>query len=359
MGVGIFDLSLTVAEAIDGITTISVEEINRQLAARNEFIASKVDEMLNGFTQPVVSEGYMLDVSPAASAMAKVGEYGQAYTEVDRQFIERQFPLFKFSKATGWTEEFLRRATIEEFRKGVFDVEYAYQSSLLNELKAAIFNNIPRQHNDKFASKRDLTIRPFYNGDGQSIPIAPDGTSFTAATHTHYNGTSGSSLSVYDIDTLLINNVVEHGDMKGIALFVPSNGAALLSAVSGTKFLEATRPNVVYADNANRSAFVDNLDSNPNDKLIGAWNGYPVFTKTWVPANYIVCVATGAATKALGYRQDKFIKGLTALPEIGNNIITAKEWRAYFGMGALNRGAGAVLKTDAQTTYTAPSGLVL
>jgi hypothetical protein len=359
MATNIFDLELTTKALKAGISTISVEDLNRQIEDRIAFLTNAVNEFLSGVAQDVPSEEKMIDVSTPATAMKKVGEFGQARTEADRSVVSLQFPLFKFSKATGWSEEFIRRASVEDFRKGVLDAEYAYRTSLQDELKTACFNNIQRQHNDKFDTQRDLTVRPFYNGDGQAIPTSPSGETFTAATHTHYSGTSGSSLSVYDIDTLLIDNIVEHGGMKGITLFVAPNGKAALEAVTSTKFLAATRPNIIYSDTADRSVFQDNLDSDPDNKLIGAWDGYPVFTRSWIPTNYILALATGAAEKAIGYRQDKSLKGLVPLPLISNNIITAAEWRAYFGMGANNRGAGAVLDTAHQTNYSAPSGLVL
>lgn len=353
MPTNIFDTSLTSAALRAGILTIDVADLNQNIEARLSFLDQYVGELLSGLSQPVVSEGKMVDVSGYADAMVKLSEHAFNPTDANRSVVELNFPLWKFGRATGWTYDFLRLATVEDFRKSVLDTEHAYLTALQEEIKAAMFNNVRREFDDKFgASQRvNLVGRPFWNADGMTIPPAPNGATFTAATHTHYNGTSGSTLSVFDIDERLINNVIEHGNMAGIALFIPASMVTTLDALDD-KFHLATRPNVIYGDQSNRSAFEDNLDSDPENKLVGDWNGYPVFSRSWCPANYIACAATGAREKPLGVRRDG---GLRPIVEGKNSVLTAQQWLSYFGMAANNRGAAAFLYTAAQTTYTAPT----
>ena len=355
MPTNIFDLELTEKQLKAGINTIDTSDLNKQVAARGEFIQSEVARMLQGLAQPVVSEGKMVDVSAPANAMKKLGEMGLKKSEGERSVVEINFPLWKWGYNTGWTEDFLLQASVNDFRKSVLDAEYSYNLSLQDEIKAAMYNNVRREFDDKFDTKRTGLIgRPFYNGDGQTIPASRAGTTFTAATHTHYNGTSGSSLSVFDIDTRLITNVTEHDNVQGIALFIPQALVATLDALSDV-FVVVDRPNVVYSDAANHSAFVDNLEADAANKLVGHWNGYPVFTRSWCPADIIACVATGAPQKALGFREPTWFNGMRPLAAIRDNVLTAEEWRAYFGMAANNRGAAAFLDVAHQTTYTAPT----
>lgn len=360
MATNIFDLELTEKQLKAGINTIDTSDLNRQVAARVDHISGEVTEMLQGFAQPVSSEAKMVDVSAPANAMKKLGEFGLKKSEGDRTVVEINFPLWKWGYDTGWSEDFLIQATVGDFRKSILDAEYSYRLALQDEVKAAMYNNVRREFNDKHDTKRPSLIGyPFYNADGQSIPPSRDGTTFTAASHQHYNGTSGTSLSVYDINSLLISNVTEHDNVEGIALFMPAalepTVAALTDSNSNKPYVALDRPNVAYRTDANHSAFVDNLEAEANDKLLGHWNGYPVFVKPWCPANIIACVATGAGQKALGYRQPSWFSGLRPMPRLANNVLTAEEWRAYFGMAANNRGAAAFLDTATQTTYTVPT----
>lgn len=351
----VFSTNLTSAALQAGILTIDVSSLNEQIQGRLSRLASRVDELLGGISQPVASEGKMIDVTAVSTAMEKVGEFNKVSGHADRQAVELNFPLWKFQRATGWTYDFLRLASVEDFRKAFLDAEYAYISSINEEIKAAVYNNVRREFTDKFgkSQRTGLIGRPFWNADGMTIPPSQNGATFTAGSHTHYNGTSGSSVSVYDIDTLLINNVVEHGDMFGIALYVPSALKQTLLSISSTKFLEVLRPNTLYSTAANRDAEVDNLDSDPDNKLIGHWDGFPVFSRSWCPANTIACFATGAREKPLGVRRDGNLTPLAG--QNADNILTAQDWLAYFGMAVNNRSAGAVLDTAHQTNYTAPT----
>jgi len=356
MATNIFDLELTEKQLKAGVNTIDTSDLNRQVAARGEFIHTEVDRMLQGVAQPVVSEAKMVDVSTPANAMKKLGEFGLKKSEGERSVVEINFPLWKWGYNTGWTEDFLLQASVGDFRKSVLDAEYSYSLSLQDEIKAAMYNSVRREFDDRFDTKRTGLIGyPFYNADGQTIPANRAGTTFTASTHQHYNGTSGTSTSIYDIDTLLISNVTEHDNVQGIALFMPQALVATLSGIASTKFVAVDRPNVVYSDAANHSAFVDNLEADAANKLVGHWDGYPVFVRSWCPANIIACVATGAPEKALGFREPTWFNGMRPLAAIRDNVLSAQEWRAYFGMAANNRGAASFLDTATQTTYSVPT----
>jgi hypothetical protein len=355
----VFSTSLSSAALQAGILTIDVSTLNEQIQGRLARLSSRVDEMLSEFSQPQATEAKMFDVTAVSTAMEKVGEFNKVSGHANRQAVEIDFPLWKFQRATGWTYDFLRLASVQDFQKAFLDAEYAYFASINEEIKAAVYNNVRREFTDKFgrSQRTGLIGYPFWNADGMVIPPSLNGATFTAATHSHYNGTSGSTLSVYDIDTLLINNVVEHGDMIGIALYttpaVASTMAGLTDLNSNKKFLPVLRPNTAYSTAANRDTSIDNLDSDPDNKLLGHWDGFPVYARSWCPASTIACIATGAREKALGIRRDG---NLTPLAGVNvQNILTATDWLAYFGAAVNNRSAGAVLDTAHQTTYTAPT----
>lgn len=366
MATNLFDMSLTVEQLATPITQWfdSVDAVRLTFDARNEVLQGFVNEKISMFSQPINGYRKVVDVTPYAGNMAKLGEDGHAYGDGDKQVVKLDFPLWKFGDTTGWTEEFLMRGTVNDLRQGTLKTEQKYLNSLDAEITAAIFNPVQRTSVDFLTDHSELTHYPFINANNDSMAIrpAPNGTTFNSASHTHYVGTSGSAVSTYDIDTL-ISNVVEHGNMNGIMLFVDSNMPATLAAMAGTKFSEPEWFGLRRNDTTNTTVEVVNPNRDPLNAMVGRWGptGVPIMTRSWVPSGYIACMATEAAEKPLGFRQDRIqtLRGLVPLSVIGQNVIVAKEWRAYFGFAANNRAAGACLDTTHQTNYSAPSGLVL
>lgn len=362
MATNLFDMSLTTEQLATPVTKwFETESPALTFAERNAFLIQQVGEMLGSFAQPVTGYRKVIDVTSYPGAMVKLSEKGEAQGTGDKQIVTVDFPLFKYGVRSGWTEDYLLRASVEDFRGSVLKNELAYRNALQNEITTAIFHNVKRTVVDWLTDYSTLSVYPFINADGMAIRPAPNGTTFTAASHQHYVGTSGSAVSTYDIDTL-ISNVVEHGN-RGIALFVDVNMPSTLAGMAGTKFNE---PNwFAQINNSLTNTTIETVDPNadPANTLVGRWGsaGVPVYTRSWVPSGYIACMAVGGAEKPLGYRQDVMpsLRGLIPLSIMGGNVISSQEFRAYFGLGANNRSAGAVLDTGHQTNYTEPTGLVL
>ena len=158
--------------------------------------------------------------------MKEVDEFGMAQTEKATSGVEVNFPLRKMSVSTGFTADYLRRATVSEIVQVAINAQEAYLERMQAELKFGIYNDDNYNFVDKFGDGSTLAVKAFLNADLVAIPNAPDGTTFTASTHNHYVGSVGAALAASDID-LLISNVTEDGLTKGVALFINS-GTLLL-----------------------------------------------------------------------------------------------------------------------------------
>ena len=103
-----------------------------------------------------------------------------------------------------------------------------------------------------------------------------------------------------------------------------------------------------------------NPDADRNNMSVGYWDGHEVVTRSWVPTNYIVCMAIGGQLgKPLHRRVDPMFPGLRTATELSNGVLRIKESYFYMGFGAFNRAAGAVLDcATGSNSYTVPSGLV-
>jgi len=351
-----YSLDDMLSQRFTPISTLDVNAVNDAIQAQLDFLNKSVSEQISLLAEetPVARRVWG---TTAPFVMKEVGEFGEARSKAYGPGVEIDFPLRKFSVSTGWSKEWFQRATAAELAQRVLGASTAYQKKLQDEIKFAIFNNVNYTYEDYLVDSTSLAnCRAFLNADSVTIPDAPDGTTFTAASHNHYVGTVGASLAYTDVDTL-ISNVVEHGNMFGITLFTTPALVSTLAGLTSTKFVQLTYASVIPANDTDATIMRDNADADPSNKLVGFWGNYPVYTRSWVPTGMIACLATGSAEKPLVMRVDAnpSLRGLIALTEWGNPVITSKEWIAYFGMGVWNRAAGAVLDTAHQTTYTLPS----
>jgi len=330
------------------------DAINDSIQARLEFLNGQVNEQLSLFAE-ISEDSRRIWGGSSKFEMIEVDEHGIARSQKSTSGVEVNFPLRKMSVSTGFTADYLRRASVSEIAQVAINAQEGYLERMQAELKFGIYNNDNYNFVDKFGDGSTLAVKAFLNADSVAIPNAPNGTEFTASTHNHYVGTVGAALAVADIDTL-IANVKEHGLYKGVTLFINPSNVATLVALASTKFVKNSSTYVIDNQATSQSAFKVNPEEDSNNQFVGVWNGeVKVFTRSWAIANYYTVVATGAKERPLIHRVDRYIKGLTQMPEFGMHPISAKAWEAYVGFGANNRAAVAVLDGATQTNYTEPT----
>lgn len=354
------------------VGTYSLEDLLKQkFVPASEFgldaIAAAIQARLNWLNGQVSAQmGLVAESSPdvrrvwgtsESMEMKEVDELGLARTQRDTGGVEVDFPLRKFSVSTGFTADFIARATPADIARKALDVQVAYLERLRNELRFALFNKTSYSFEDWLGDGTTLAVKAFLNADGAKIPSAPDGTTF-AGTHQHYIGTTGASLAYTDIDAL-ITLVTEHL-LPGVALFVNVSNVATLVGLASTKFTALTMAVLAVPGRTSGTVVTDDVEVDPANKLVGYWAGYPVYTRSWVPADYYAAVAIGSPQKPLVHRTDPIasLNGLRLVSTLGMHPLTAQTWEAEIGFGAWGRHAAAFLKGNAQTTYANPSGLV-
>jgi hypothetical protein len=354
----IFSLDDLLAQTNTPLATLGIDSINASIEAHLAYLNASVNEQVSLFSEQT-PDARRIWGGTETWTMKEVDEYGDARTQAPTSGTEVGFPLRKFSVSTGWSQEWYQRAMVSELAKRMIGAQTAYLTKLQDEMVYGIFENVSYTYVDYLVDSTSLSVKAFLNADSIAIPNAPNGTAFTAASHQHYVGTSGASLAYTDIDTL-IANVTEHGNMKGLALFTTPTVATAMAILATKPMLSLSYANIIAQTDADSTIVKDNLDADPANKLVGYFAGVPVFTRSWVPASMILCMATGAAEKPLVYRVDRAqsLRGLLPVVEFGAPTISAKVWRAYFGFSPWNRAAGAVLDTAHQTTYTCPTTLV-
>jgi len=351
----IFTLEDLLAQTNTPLASLGIDNINVAIQNHLDFLNQSVSEQL-GLLAEETPDARRIWGGTETYEMKEVDEFGVAKTQAPTSGVEVGFPLRRFSVSTGWSAEWVQRAMASELAKKVIGTQAAYLTKIQDEILFAVFNKDNYAFKDYLVDNTSLSVKAFLNADGAVIPNSPNGTAFVGASHQHYVGTVGASLAYTDIDTL-ISNVVEHGNMKGIALFTTVAVANSMALLATKPMVRLTYANIVPSTDSDATVLRDNGESDPANKLVGFFGPYPVYTRSWVPTGMIACLATGAAEKPLVYRVDRqaSLRGLQPEMEFGFPVITAKTWRSYFGMAVWNRAAGAVLDTAHQTTYTEPT----
>ena len=354
--VGTYSLEDLLKQRFVPATEFGLDAIARAIQARLTWLNEKVSDQM-GLVAETSSDVRRVWGTSEHMAMMEVDELGVARTQKDLGGVEIDFPLRKFSISTGFTADFIARATPADLAGKALGVQTAYLEAVRNELAFAMFGKANYKFVDWLGDGTTLSVKAFLNADGAAVPSAPDGTAFLS-THQHYAGTSGASLAYTDIDTL-IANVTEHM-LKGIGLFINVSNVATLTNLASTKFTALTLAVVAVPGRTSGTVETATVEDDPANKLVGYWAGYPVYTRSWVPADYYCALATGSAEKPLVHRIDKFagLNGLRLVAQTGMHPLTAQTWEAEIGFGAWGRNAAAFLKGTAQTTYANPSGLV-
>lgn len=292
----------------------------------------------------------------------KVGEFGKSESQRDIKDQEVQFPLDKLSAAHAVSNEFWKRATANEVRKLMIDMDNAYTNRNRKEIQRCIFRSTSRQWQSSIYPQDGILtkIQPFINADGATIPLSPNGTAFVAASHQHYNGTSGSALSTYDVNALL-SNVAEHVAGAGgqVVLFVDPAMPVNLVALSGSLYTPNQYVNVVPKTTSDIGS-ARNIDGSIDraNTFVGVWDGYEVHTRSWVPTGYMAALAVGAGLAPIKRRVDPAFRGMLTDGMVTDGRLSAQDFYTYVGYGVYNRAAGACLDTLHQTNYTDPAGLL-
>lgn len=327
------------------------EAIRRTLAIHNQ----QVDEMVGVFAEISEERSTTYGVGTEAE-MHKKDEFTRGPTQKITRGGKVEFPLDAFQIAVGWTADFLRRATVQDMARMLIARQNAHVKRIMLDIREAFFGPTNYTWYDRREDEQELTIRRLVNADGQAIPTGPNGESFTAASHTHYDAVDFSAATSAAKATALaglVQDVVEHGHSAGLAIFI--NQANETEVRASDDFEPLLYPNVIPSTAADRAVGVLDI-TDPNNRRIGFFRGVPVETRPWVPSDYAFATATADPNKPLRMRVPRLQseRGLYLAGTIATFPLQAEYMEASFGFGAYTRTNGAVLYLGG-TTYTAPT----
>lgn len=299
-------------------------------------------------------------------------EYGEPVGHRPEVASEIQGYRFKwYDLAARFTWQFLADAPSQQVDQVANMAAEADNRLIFNEVMRTLFSNV------RGINKEAQTVYPFYAGQVGDQP-PPYGATTFADQHNHFvTGGASSTAGVATAPLLesLIELVTEHGYSKanGYTVVVLVNkaqgdqirqfrsiangGAGLYDFVPSTNTASFLLP----LDTRLPQGFTQPPNSYQGFDVIGAYGDALIIQEDYIPANYMVCMATGGEqnlSNPIAFRQHptsslqglRLVKGRT--PDYP--LIDSFYMRG-FGTGVRNRGAGAVLQLTTSTTYSAPT----
>lgn len=349
MPTGTHDINTLKAARFQSVAEFGVDTVNQILAADIAAHNLIVTELVGDLCE-ITTDRQRIYGTSANGDMQEVDEYGRAPSAKQTTGSTVGFPLKLFQYNLGWTSKWLQTRTPADAAEAVQHAQKAHLRVLTRDIKRAIFNATNYTHRDHLVDNVDLAVKRFVNADSAAIPDGPNGETFDAATHTHYN--AAASLAAADL-TALIEDVVEHGHGGKVIVAINRSNEAAVRALTG--FTAYIDPRLVMGTQANQPG--EKLDiTRLDNRAIGLFGAAEVWVKPWAIANYAVCYDAGAAQKPLAFRQRSQValQGLRIAAEESLHPLTAQFMEAEFGVGVWTRTNGAVLYF-ASGTYSSPT----
>lgn len=284
---------------------------------------------------------------------------------------QRAYDFKWYDVAARFTFQFLSDASQRQVDMVQQQILEADNRLMFAKVLKRIFNNT---NNNTTINGVAYPAKPLYNADGEYIPPFA-GTSFTAATHTHYVTSGNAVLDSGDIESLA-GLLEEHGYRRSMGYQV----VILMNPATVTPQLRGWR-----AGQTNQNAAVASYDFVPPQgtniilpststlfgqappatwagfDVVGAYGPYLLVQDANIPAGYLFAFATrgGAQTTNLVGIREHANAGLRGLILKGGDrsqypLINSTYIRG-FGTGVRTRGAGAVMQITAAGSYTIPT----
>lgn len=348
--IGTYDMSSLLAvrfQSVNAFGMNTVEQVLRDdLATHNAIVAEMTEQLATptSDTQAVYGTG-------AVGNMVEVDEFGRAATQRVSPGSTVAFPLRLFQYNVGWTRKFLQNATPADLAQAQLAAEEAHKKEIRIQIKRAIFGATNYTYIDHLVNNVSLAVKRFVNADSAAIPDAPDGGTFTASTHSHYNGSAALDTAAVDAG---ITDLIEHGFGGKVMIALHYSNAAAFAALTG--FVAAV-PAYIQTPAYNVTIPGVRTDlGNQYNRLLGYYGAAEVWVKPWAIAGYLFIWDAASTQKPLAFRQRENTaqQGLVLAATFDSYPLQADYYEAELGFGVLTRTNGVAVQFTS-ASYSSPT----
>lgn len=345
---GTFGVSDLLAAKNQSVVKFGISDVIEVLNADNANFSAQMAAALGDFAE-TSNDRQRTVGSSVGGAMLEVDEFGQGPTQRDIPSYFLGFPLRKFQFPIGWTAQWEKNATPADYAIKNTAAQGSDWRRTRYELQKAIFTPTNSTYKDHLVDNAPLPVKAMVNADSQPIANGPNGETFDGATHTHYTGSATLTAAAV---TALIQNIVEHRNGAVVRLNINVADVAAFSALAG--FVALQVPYLTLGTFANQVDKPRLEILKVDDRQIGFFGAAEVWTKPWAVANYCVGIDVAAPQKPLVRRVEDNDRGLYIAAEIDVHPLRAQYIEHFYGFGAWNRLAVAVLQFN-NASYSTPT----
>lgn len=387
--------SLVVEYGLD----LALEGIKQVLAAHSRITS----ELVMDFADVTTERQRRYGPGVASAQMQLLDQYGLPGSQKTTTGETVAFPLYRYGAGLQWTGDFFTQATTREMAAQLQAILTADVRNIQLQIKKALFTATNRTAYDSLVDGAVLLTKVLVNADSAKLPPGPFGEIFLGALHNHYmypgsgNGDTGTSpylgipsyatkvfagqngvlawnaganptQAAFDVKCLQ-DNVTEHCNRGEGRVYASRQEESMLVQMPGFKpliDLAHTIPNIVT------DRGVGQLDMlSINDRMIGWYNGFQVWIRSWMPPGYLLAFMTGASEfdPPLCIRTPVSQPGAAAAPgglSMGTGDLRminplgpifpmySQGMDRRFGVSAWNRVNGAIMSVNA-LSYSSPT----
>jgi hypothetical protein len=331
------------------------EQVGKILAAHNEMVATITADLAYW-----TNERFLFYGSGDYTRMIKTDEMGTAKPQKVQVSSIVGFPLENWEGAWQGSRTYFARATVAELMAQTTAMIDADKRVLIQGILNAVFNPTSYLFDDylvdHLGASFQIPVKALVNGDGLPIPPGPNGEIFPS-NHTHYMFSTGFSTS--DM-VALKENVLEHYANGDATIAIPRSLEGTVRTM--TPNFVAILPTNIVGPITTAELPGEGLDLvNINNRLIGEFDGIPVWVKSWMPSGYAFCYIRNV-NKVVAIRTDPRTEGAGDLAlafKDENHPLRAETYARQFGCGVWERTGGAVLMTNTGGgVYVAPTSIL-
>lgn len=336
------------------------DEINRTIAMRNADRTSILDRLVTRV------EGVSEEITtPSEVEFEEASEFGQPLSvKGGAARFFRGFDFKFFDLAIRYTWMYIAEADLRQLRLNHNLALEADTKLRFQKLMGRLFN--PLNGNGFTEKNEPVTVFAAYNGDGE-VPPKYNHETFTGS-HNHYLVSGGASVTPANLTTLA-NELGHHGynlpNGYELILWVNKQEAAIIRGFkvdNGAEFDFVPNPALyngkIWAPTNGKYV------GGPQGVLkgeIGTWGPFHVVEEGYIPAGYMVAIATAGPDRLgnpVGFREHKNpdYRGLKLIPgQRSQYPLVDSFYRRGFGTGIRHRGALAIMQVKASGSYQIPA----
>lgn len=351
--------TLTVGDLLANQNTIAQigedrvwESIETALAVHNGFVQEGLRDLVTMTTDNLKRFG-----GPDAMTMEKIDEMGSPNAQKVTAGTNIGIPLYLNGIAVQWNRKYFQNATGAEFAAQFMAAQDADVKAVFRDIKQAIYYPTNKTVVDRLVNNViSLPVKALTNADSTAVPLAPDGTSFNAATHTHYLFTAATTLAAADV-TASINTVVEHYGQGQVMVYINPAQETAMRALTG--FTAITPVQIVPALTAQQARVNDLETGQFYNRKIGYFGNQAaeVWVKPWAVAGYVFVFMRGPRKTLVMRTRNANSGGLAIAAEDESYPLRARMLEHEYGIACWERTNGAVLYIDtgAAGAFVAPT----